>query len=106
MKTMSNQAVFVKHSPDLYQFTTEVDGQLSALKYRQLSQNTLELYTTYVPSSLRGHGIAEHLTVAALEYAKQNGLHVKPACSYVERYMDTHPEWQFLLDTTEVSKKI
>ena len=49
---------------------------------------------TEVPPELGGRGIATYLVKYMLDYAKQQGLKVKPACSFVKAYIDKHPEYQ------------
>jgi predicted GNAT family acetyltransferase len=60
--------------------------------------NILNLNYTYVPNSLRGKGIAAKLVEAALEYARLNGIKIIPSCSYVDVYLQRHPEYEDLLD--------
>lgn len=43
----------------------------------------MDLVHTYVPSSMRGQGMASHLCVAAFNHAKSHSLSVIPTCSYV-----------------------
>jgi predicted GNAT family acetyltransferase len=35
---------------------------------------------------------------AALEHARERGLKVRPACSYVRTYLRRHSEWQDLVE--------
>jgi predicted GNAT family acetyltransferase len=52
---------------------------------------------TFVPGELRGRGLAEQLVRAALEHARAEKLRVVPACSYVAKYIERHPEYRALL---------
>lgn len=52
---------------------------------------------TVVPEALRGRGIAGRLVAAALEDVRARGLTLVPACSYVARYVEDHPETRDLL---------
>lgn len=52
------------------------------------------MYHTFVPADERGNGIAERLALAAFAYAKDNGLKVRPACSYIRHFVETHKEMQ------------
>ncbi len=54
---------------------------------------------TYVPPELRGHGLAEQLTRAALAWARSEKLKVVPQCSYIARFIERHSEFSDLLVT-------
>lgn len=49
--------------------------------------------STQVPEAIGGRGIAGKLVDALIEDARAQGFKVKPACSYVEKAFDRHPEW-------------
>ena len=55
-------------------------------------QNSLIFDHTYVPEHLRGRGIAEALVDHASAYAREKGMTVVPACSYVRTLFARHPE--------------
>lgn len=55
-------------------------------------QNSLVFDHTYVPEHLRGQGIAEKLVDHAVAYAREQGMTVVPACSYVRSLFQRHPE--------------
>lgn len=48
---------------------------------------------TIVPPSLGGRGIGTFLAKYALDYAREHGLKVRPTCSFIEEYIDRHPEY-------------
>jgi predicted GNAT family acetyltransferase len=73
---------------------TTVDGDRAYLAYMDLGKQTLDIYRTFVPNSLRGRGIAAALTEHALQYAEDKGYTVIPSCSYVERYMERRSRQQ------------
>jgi predicted GNAT family acetyltransferase len=70
-----------------HHFETTLDGDRAYLAYMDLGKQTLDIYRTFVPNSLRGRGVAAALTEHALVYAERLGYTVIPSCSYVERYM-------------------
>ncbi|WP_182086188.1 GNAT family N-acetyltransferase [Aureimonas sp. ME7] len=55
-------------------------------------QNSLVFDHTYVPEHLRGQGIAEKLVERGVAYAREKGMSVVPACSYVRTLFARHPE--------------
>ena len=52
------------------------------------------MYHTYTPDEERGKGIAEQMADAAFAFAVKNKLKVRPDCSYIEHYLETHKEMQ------------
>lgn len=77
----------IEHDQEACRFAINCDGVEAYLSYMNLGQNTLDIYRTFVPTALRGKGLASRLTQAALDYAHDAGFQVIPSCSYVERYM-------------------
>ncbi len=55
-------------------------------------QDSLVFDHTYVPEHLRGQGIAEKLVEFGAAYAREKGLTVVPACSYVRAVFERHPD--------------
>ena len=78
----------VTHDKSGLQFEVVLDGHRAYLSYMDLGKQTLDFYRTFVPTALRGKGVAAVLTKAALNYADTEGYSVIPSCSYVERYME------------------
>jgi predicted GNAT family acetyltransferase len=73
-----------------------VPGGPALCVYRRQG-DVLLLTHTEVPPALEGRGIAAALVKAALDWARAEGLRVRPLCSYVVTYMRRHPETQDLL---------
>ena len=88
----------VKQDKAHQQFVEEIDSKLAILKY-DLNEDgkTIDFYSTFVPPELRGQGVAERLAKAALEYAAVNNLKVVASCSFVQRFIQRHSEYQGLL---------
>jgi uncharacterized protein len=63
------------------------------------SRNGDTLLITYVesPVALRGGGTAGRLMSGMLDQVRQEGLKVKPICSYAAAFIRRHPEYQDLL---------
>jgi uncharacterized protein len=80
----------VEHDAAAGRFEAEVEGQRCVADYR-LSGTVMTMTHTFVPQPLEGRGIAAALVAEALAYARREGLRVRPACSYVARYMQRHP---------------
>jgi hypothetical protein len=75
-----------------HRFEVTIDGQTAFAEYN-LVHDALVLPHTVVPEALGGRGIAGALAEAALAYAHEQGLKVKPFCSYIAGYITRHPEW-------------
>jgi uncharacterized protein len=88
----------VTHNAAASRFETWVDGLLSECCYRRIG-SVVALTHTEVPAALEGRGIAAALVRAALDWARSEGLRVRPQCSYVGAYMRRHPETTDLLET-------
>jgi len=78
----------VVHDRPGLQFEVVLDGHRAYLAYMDLGKQTLDFYRTFVPTGLRGKGVAAALTEAALDFANTEGYSVIASCSYVERYME------------------
>lgn len=88
----------VQHNDAAQRFEALVDERLSVADYRLDADGRSVTFThTGVPPEQRGRGIAAALIAAALAWARERGLKVVPACSYVARYMQRHPDTLDLL---------
>ena len=88
----------IAHNTTASRFETTVDGHRCVADY-QLHDAVMTMTHTYVPRVLEGRGIAAALVAAALAHARAAGWRVRPACSYVARYMQRHVDTQDLLAT-------
>jgi predicted GNAT family acetyltransferase len=81
----------VQHAPERHRFEVIIDGAVSLTDY-SIADGVLTIVHTEVPEQLGGRGIAGALIKAVLDYARDNGLKVRPACSYARSYIERHPE--------------
>jgi predicted GNAT family acetyltransferase len=88
--------VAVTHDTARQRFETTVDGHLCVADY-QLRGQVMWMTHTVVPPAVGGRGIAAELVRVALAWAEEQGYTVEPSCSYVEVYMQRHPQTQKLL---------
>lgn len=86
----------VRHRPEASRFEADVGGRLAVCAYRRV-EGMLHLTHTEVPPAAQGQGIAAALVKATLDWARAEGLTVRPLCSYVAAYMRRHPETRDLL---------
>jgi uncharacterized protein (DUF924 family)/predicted GNAT family acetyltransferase len=87
----------VTHNQAAQRFEIGIGGALATCHYRR-SGSLLVLHHTEVPPAEQGQGVAATLVAAALAWAREEGLQVRPTCSYVASYMRRHPETQDLLE--------
>ena len=96
------------HNPALQRFEARLSPpsglaqHLAVCEYRQRGQ-LLELHHTEVPAELQGQGLAAELVAAALDWARAQGLRVRPSCSYVALYMQRHPATLDLLEAADAA---
>lgn len=89
-------SIQVRHNTSINRFEVEIEGRLAVAEYRR--ENDRIIFThTYVPPELRTRGIAARLAEAGLTFAREAGLQVFSACSYVDHYIKQHPEYGNLL---------
>ena len=86
----------IQQNHDKSRFECTEDGVLCVLDYR-LDERTLTVLHTGVPAAVGGRGIAAELTRCALDAAREQGLKVRPLCSYTAAYIKRNPEYQDLL---------
>ena len=57
-----------------------------------MTQDTLDVYSTYVPKALGGRGIAAALVKEAYDYADSLGLYSLGTCSYAAIWLKRNRE--------------
>lgn len=86
----------IHHDEGRKRFTVEEEGSEAFVEYAR-EGDVLVIVHTIVPKEMGGRGIAGRLVEAALQHAREQGLKVRPDCSYAEAYMRKHPEHAGLL---------
>lgn len=84
--------VTVENNEMRRRFEIRMDGHLAKLNYR-VGDGEIDLIHTEVPEELGGRGLGNTLVEAALAYARDKRLKVIPSCSFVNKYLSRHPEW-------------
>lgn len=98
--SIPSPGVEVVHNTAEHRFETRVDGLLCVADYHLTdgpAGRVMHMTHTGVPRPLEGRGIAAALVGQALQWAREQGHKVNPACSYVRTYMQRHRETQDLL---------
>jgi len=88
--TSSNPPVL--HSASDLEFSISFPSHAPAyLKYRYITPTSVNMYTTVVPSTLEGKGVAKLLANAAFDWAVENKLEMKLTCWYLAGYLKRNP---------------
>lgn len=82
----------VEHLESENMFVVPLEGERAHLKYHLLENGVIEYYSTFVPDSARGQGLAQILVDAGVAFAQSKNLKIKPTCWYVAKYLDKHSE--------------
>jgi uncharacterized protein len=72
-------------------------GDETAFAEYVLHNGAMVLPHTVVPDAFAGKGVGSLLAKAALGYARDHGLKVKPSCPFMAGYIVKHPEWNDLV---------
>jgi predicted GNAT family acetyltransferase len=83
------------HNEGESQYEYHIEGKLARLVYKE-EDGVLHLTNTYVPEELGGRGIAGALVKDVFVDIEKRNLKMKPACSYVVKYVEKHPEYERL----------
>jgi len=79
-----------------HRFEVTLGGETAFAEY-SLLHDALVLPHTVVPDAFAGKGVGSALAKAALAYAREHGLKVKPICPFIAGYINKHPEQQDLV---------
>ena len=88
--------IVINHDKQAKRFETTIEGQTGYLSYQDKG-DTLVYDHTIVPQALGGHGVGSALAKHALNYAREQNKKVVPQCSFVDAYINKHPEYQDLV---------
>ena len=86
----------ITHDPEHSRFTANTPHGEAVLDYMRDGKRIIFTHTG-VPSPTEGKGIGSALAKAGLEYARDEGLVVKPMCPFIAAFVKRNPEYQPLL---------
>ena len=69
-----------------HRFEAHLDGETAFAEY-VLHNGAIVLPHTVVPPAFEGRGVGSALAKAALGYAREHGLKVKPLCPFIAGYI-------------------
>ncbi len=82
----------ILHDINEKKFYCIIDGIEAHMMYKEIDDNTLDYYHTYVPNELRGQKIAQKIVNEAVKFALSENKKIIPSCSYVQIYLQRHKE--------------
>ena len=85
----------ITHNISARRFEMNVHGQLALVDYR-LRPGVIVYSHAEVPREHWGRGHGAKLAKHVLDYARDEGLKVVPACPFIATYMRRHPEYETL----------
>jgi predicted GNAT family acetyltransferase len=65
----------------------EREGQTAVLDYTVEPEGTLSIWHVQTPAALRGRGIGGELVEKARALAEEQGLTLRPICSFAKHYL-------------------
>lgn len=83
----------IAHHPHEQRFVLPVDDREAVLEYRLSSAGpgnaptSVDFTRTYVPSDLRGQGLAEALVRHGLKWARARDYKIDASCWYVAKFL-------------------
>jgi len=84
-----SDTLHIDHQPRQLRFVALVEGQEALLEYQLLPRSGIDFTYTFVPESLRGHGVAEKLVRTGLAWAREQGYTIEASCWYVRRFLSS-----------------
>ena len=77
----------IEHDETDMRIILMVDGQAGGYIMYEIYDGCLDIQHTVVNRELRGHGLGQILIKAAVDYAKDKSLDIKPTCSYAQKLL-------------------
>ena len=93
---MEPAAIEVRRNEAAQRFEAALGGEVAFAQYRILPEGVLFPHTV-VPEAFEGRGVGSALVRAGLDYAREQGLRVLPACAFFAAYIKRHAEQQDLV---------
>lgn len=78
-------------------FIDEGGEWVAELTYFKSAPGQITIDHTEVDEKYRGESVGEDLIKAAVEYARENSLKIRPVCPYAKKIIDETPEYQDVL---------
>ena len=65
------------------------EGKITAeIDFKNISDDTIEIYRTFVDDSLRGQGVAADLTNETVKYFEKKNIKIMATCPYAKKWLE------------------
>ncbi len=88
----------VRDNPERARYELLVDGEVAAFVQYTMRGGRLLLVHTEVDKANEGRGLASTLIRGVLDDVRVRGIPMVPVCSFVDRFIQRHPEYDDLVD--------
>ncbi|MEO8649767.1 MAG: GNAT family N-acetyltransferase [Acidobacteriota bacterium] len=79
-------------------FFIEEDGEwIAELTYIRSTEGQITIDHAEIDEELRGEDLGKDLVKAAVDFARESGLKIKPACPFAKKVFDETPDYQDVL---------
>jgi predicted GNAT family acetyltransferase len=83
----------VVNNTEKSRFELQVAADLAMIEY-EIVGTTIIFTHTEVPTAFEGMGIANKMAKVALNFARDSGFRIQPACPFIAAYIRRHKEYQ------------
>jgi uncharacterized protein len=90
------RTVDVRDNPDRSRYEVFVDGREAGIAQYRIRDGEMTFTHTEVYPEYRGGPVAMRLAAFALDDARNRGMRVIPACSFIARFIRSHREYRDL----------
>lgn len=73
-------------------YMEEAELRIAELSYVRVGTHQFVIDHTEVSEKLKGHGAGKQLVLAAVQFARDNGLKIFPVCPFARSVFDKTPE--------------
>ncbi len=91
MRHHDGMSADVVHLPEQSRFELAGAPEPAVLLYEK-GAGEVALLHTIVPAEMEGNGVGSRLAEAAVGWARSEQLEVVPVCSFVQAWLQRHPE--------------
>ncbi len=86
----------VTHNESESRFEIDIEGETAVLNY-YLDGERISFTHTEVPQQFEGRGYGAQLARAGLDYARESGFSVVPACGFIAAFIRRNPQYAELV---------
>lgn len=89
--------ITLAHVPAENRYELTVDGVLAGRVEYVEEGGVIDMQHTIVDPDFGGRGLGGRIVEYALTDARERGLRVVPTCSFISRFIDSHPDYRDLV---------